>query len=371
MDRHLFQYMFTGIMGSCGFGGFGGYGMNNMSYMNSGFGGCGMGNIWDCNNSEIAGYAWGNGVVQGLSVFGSAMAQRREYNVAAKNNKAAKDNKAFNDALKVLGLDKTAVETLSKETIDAAVKINAGSELDKQLYKPVKDLETKKTTLQTEYDAAKDSISESALTALKAPNGSVGDPAKMIKQWENQKSTYTNAADKDKADDMIEQLQALKSTWDAWNDPDGTKFKELKKIDEDIKAAKEKYENDKKELEEGERTEAAKVANELLPLMKNKAYKQNKSDLDDADGCGLSRLFGKQHYTVGDTNTDGKITATDLRKLLHEYRKGDRTRQQEISTWLQNNPNIADAFREAAGDDRDKLSILNKVINGEAFTKDS
>lgn len=364
--RHIMQYMFNNMLGGmfC-------TGMNNMSYMNSGFGGCGIGNIWDYSDTEIFGSICGSKTSQFFGILGSKAVQCQQNNVAAKAAQAAKDNKAFNDALKVLGITKDASAITADDYNETAITTIPQATL-KALEEPVNKIKTKITTLEAEQKSAEDQIKQ----GLSHPDGdnSATTIAGCIAEWEAAKGTE---AYKGKTGEIEEQIKALKKLLpleEAW-DTDGKKTAELEKArNEELQAAKSKRDTEKEKIIE-ERRAAAEVVEELLPLMKNKAYKQNRSDLDDADGCGLSRLFGKQHYTVASSQRNAaepdNITATDLRKLLHEYRKGDREHQQEISTWLQNNPNIAYAFREAAGDDRDKLSILNKVIKGEAFTKDS
>lgn len=369
--RHIMQYMFNNMLGGmfC-------TGMNNMSYMNSGFGGCGIGNIWDYSDTEIFGSICGSKTSQFFGILGSKAVQCQQNNVAAKAAQAAKDNKAFNDALKVLGITKDASAITDNDYNETAIKAIPQATLD-ALKEPVNKIETKINDLETEQHSANEQLK--SLTDLKAPNGTCTDnPATMIEEWQTEIDSYDAKTQQKEINDAkakIRQLKELQKVWDAWNDPNGTKFKELKKLQNtDKPAAEAKVKEETGKIIE-ERRAAAEVVKELLPLMQNKAYKQNRSDLDDADGCGLSRLFGKKHYTVDpDTKNASEpddITATDLRKLLHEYRKGDRNHQQKISTWLKNNPEIAKAFKAAAGDDRDKLSILNKVIKGEAFTKDS
>ncbi len=336
----------------CGYGGYGNYGYGDSSY----------------NQNTMLG--WAAGII-GFNVAGMLVnkgIQNHRENVATRQAQTAADMTAFKNALKTLGLENVAIETLDDDALRAKVAVTDAERAKFQ--KPVKAADEKIQELNTK-DADLAAV-DAGLAQVGHPTGQSGATTieGYIAEWEAAKTDETNyKGQAGVIQEKINKLNELKTLRDAWADPNGTKFKALEQAKQDKEAAVTKAKNDEEALV-AKRQEAYDVAYPLLMKMKSVVSNQNDVEADEADGCWLSRWGGHNlmkngEFLDGEIDTNS-LNETDLRQLLYNYRKGTLDKKNKITQYLKDNPEIAQQLLHIAPSD--KKDILNKIIYGTALS---
>lgn len=349
--------LFSGVNSIFNYGGFGGY----YGYDNTG---CGC----DNSNNTKSMLGWMAGVI-GASTLGMIFnkgIQTHQTNVATRNAKAASDMATLRNALKTLGLENVAIETLNVKALEDKVTVSAQEKDD--FNAPVREAEANITKLDTK-DVDLASV-DNQMATIGEPEGYTGATTieGYIAEWNAAKNDPANQKNVGIIEEKIAALKRLIPARDAWAEPNGSKFVALKNAEEAKETAKAKAEKDIQALET-KRQEAYEIASPLLEKVKATVANQNEAAEDDADGCALSRMFGHHLIEKNGTLVEGAekddLTKTDLRQLLHQYRKHPELRE-TIKQHLIDNPDIYEELMKIAEKDG-KDDILQKIVRGTAL----